>query len=93
MMDAKQLSILEAIAEAVNELGYRSVKQHQQQVIECFVGGSDVFGVLPTGYGKSLCYACLPLVFDKLLNKPNGYSIVLIASPLVAIMKDQVRCR
>ena len=28
----------------------------------------DVFPVLPMGYGKSLCYGCLPIVFDKLLG-------------------------
>ena len=28
-----------------------------------------VFAVLPTGYGKSLCLGCLPLVFDKQLGK------------------------
>ena len=44
----------------------------------------------PTGYGKSLCYACLPLLFDRLLHKPAGFSIVLVVSPLVALMTDQV---
>ena len=66
------------------------MKPEQLQVVEAFVKGHDVFGVLPTGFGKSLCYACLPLVFDKLLQKPQGSSIVLVVSPLVAIMKDQV---
>ena len=53
------------------------------------VKGEDVFGVLPTGYGKSLCYACLPWVFDNLysIEKP---SIVIVVSPLTAIMIDQV---
>ena len=34
--------------------------------MEAFVSGRDAFGILPTGYGKSLCSACLPLVFDEL---------------------------
>ena len=32
------------------------------EVVESFVGGNDVFGVLSTGYGKSLCYGCSLLV-------------------------------
>ena len=38
-------------------------------MVEAFVKGRDVFAVLPTGYGKSLCLDCLPLVFDKKLGK------------------------
>ena len=58
-------------------------------VIISAVKGEDVFGVLPTGYGKSLCYTCLPWVFDNLysIEKP---SIVIVLSPLTAIMIDQV---
>ena len=50
--------------------------------------GRDVFAVLPTGYGKSLCYGCLPLVFDR-LHDGEERSIVVVVSPLIAIMKDQ----
>ena len=45
--------------------------------------------LFPTGYGKSLVYGCLPLVFDIAMkcNKPS--SIVVVVCPLKALMKDQ----
>ena len=82
--------IREAAARAAQFLGYTQMKVQQLQVVESLVSGNDVFGVLPTGFGKSLCYACLLLVYDRLLQKPHRFSIVLIVTPLVAIMKDQV---
>ena len=53
-----------------------------------FHHGKGCFGVLPTGYGKSLCYACLLGVFDKLFG--CTLSIVATITPLMSIMKDQV---
>ena len=53
----------EVIDRAVQQLGYTATKEHQRTVVEGLVGGKDVFSILPIGYGKSLCYACLPLVF------------------------------
>ncbi len=44
---------------------------------------------LPTGYGKSLCYEILPIVFDELRGVEKK-SIILVVSPLSALMKDQV---
>ena len=49
----------------------------------------DVFAVLPTGFGKSACFQCLPLLFDELCPS-NNPSIVLDVTLLTAIMKDQV---
>jgi len=60
-------------------LGYPHLKEEQRSVIINFVTGNDVFAVMPTGYGKTLCYACLPNLFDQLLGTDN--SIVVVVSP------------
>ena len=49
------------------ELGFTSLKPKQKEAIVAFVLGNDTFVSLPTGYGKSVIFAMLPLVFDKLL--------------------------
>ena len=48
------------------------VKPEQMKVVEAYVQGCDGFAVLPTGYGKSLCYRCLPIVFNKLTEGHEG---------------------
>ncbi|MEQ1723872.1 MAG: ATP-dependent DNA helicase RecQ [Pseudobdellovibrio sp.] len=53
----------------------------QQDIINAVLAGKDALAVLPTGGGKSLCYQ-LPAVY---LNK-----LVIVISPLIALMKDQV---
>ncbi len=78
-----------AAVRSARKLGYSRLKEHQLQVILSFVEGNDVFGVLPTGYGKSLCYAVLPDLLDTLLQ-PAEPSIVVIVTPLTAIMDDRV---
>ena len=57
---------------------------------EQFVSGRDVFVSLPTGSGKSVCYGCLPLVFDKLRDDGDHHSIVVVVAPLSALMTDHV---
>lgn len=54
------------------------------------MSGRDVFVVLPTGHGKSFCYGSVPRVFDK-LKRVDKKPIVIVVSPLIALMKDQVR--
>ena len=46
--------------------------------------------ILPTGYGKSLCFALLPLVFDYLRGEANT-SIVICVSPLTSLMEQRTR--
>ncbi len=65
------------------------MKDEQTLSIMKFVKGKDVFVSLPTGFGKSLCYILLPIVFDR-LRKVDKKSIALVVSPLIALMQDQV---
>ena len=44
---------------------------------------------LPTGFGKSICYEVLPFLVDCNLGKSES-SIVIVVSPLVSLMVDQV---
>ncbi len=69
------------------KLGYL-VKSEQLEVITGILR-RDVFVVLPTGFGKSLCFQCLPLLYDRLF--PEANSIIVVVTPLTVIMKDQVR--
>ena len=46
-----------------------TLKDKQKEAIHNFVRGHDCFVILPTGYGKTLCCALLPLVFDHLRKR------------------------
>lgn len=58
-----------AIIESAKILGIKQFKQKQVAAIESFLSGKDTFVSLPTGYGKSIIYAALPLAFDTLKGK------------------------
>ena len=77
------------VSTAIGRLSYDMLKPEQEAALLSFLGGRDVFVLLPTGYGKNLCYAALPAAFDSLRNTASN-SIVLVVSPLIALMKDQV---
>ena len=77
-----QSSIDSISEEVVRSLGYHSLKQEHRLVISSFVSGNDMFAVLPTGFGKTLCFACLPYIFNVLLGSES--------SIVVVVMKDQV---
>ena len=81
------VTIDEAFEFALDRLGYKKLKQEQEKVLRAFVSGKDVFAALPTGYGKSLCFALLPHIFDRLRSKSG--SIVICISPLTSLMMDQ----
>ena len=61
--------------------GYTSFRPGQKEIIEQLLYGRDVVALLPTGMGKSLCYQLPGYIFQK---------PVLIVSPLLSLMQDQV---
>ena len=62
--------------------GFNEFRPGQEEIVRAVLAGENVLAVMPTGSGKSLCYQ-LPAI-----ARPG---LTLVISPLIALMRDQVR--
>ena len=61
--------------------GFDSFRPGQRAVVEAILEGQHVVAVMPTGFGKSLCYQLPAVCLD---------GVTVVVSPLISLMKDQV---
>ncbi len=78
MQNASEL--LQRLKEKMNALGYSHFRGGQEQVLQSAFMGQHSLVLMPTGMGKSFCYQGVALV------KPG---LVVVVSPLIALMRDQ----
>jgi len=61
--------------------GYGEFRPGQEELVDGILNGQDVFGIMPTGGGKSVCYQLPGLMLP---------GVTLVISPLISLMHDQV---
>ena len=76
---------LDALA---SELGF-VLKPEQKNAVESLLRGKDVFGVLPTGFGKSLIYQLFVLAKSRMPTTSSRPTIIVIC-PLKSIIEEQI---
>ncbi len=62
--------------------GFESFRPGQEEIVEAVTAGENVLAIMPTGGGKSLCFQ-LPALLRE--------GVTVVISPLIALMRDQVR--
>lgn len=72
----KPIALLQSV------FGFDTFRAGQQEIVDAVNAGDDVLAIMPTGGGKSLCFQLPALCRD---------GVTVVISPLIALMRDQVR--
>ena len=62
--------------------GFDDFRPGQEEIVDAVTAGENVLAIMPTGGGKSLCFQLPALLRD---------GVTVVISPLIALMRDQVR--
>ena len=76
-------SILKAMKDALEAMGYSELRDYQRKTIEAYMSGRDVFVSAPTGAGRSLTFELAPYTFNRLFGKDCN-AIVLVIVPFIS---------
>jgi len=76
--------------ELLERFGLERFRPGQREAVQAALDGRDSLVVMPTGGGKSLCYQLPALAFDSAPAHPTN-PLVIVVSPLIALMSDQWR--
>ena len=85
------LALSGALQCGASKLGLPEFKPEQREAIRSALCVRDMFVTLPTGFGKSVIYQALPYCMEALGDDSAPIKpVVLVVSPLIALMRDQV---
>ena len=80
-----------AFGKVCNVFGFSTLNEYQKNALKFVIEKKeDVFVNLPTGFGKSVIFLAFPLLYACVEPSRENKSMVIVVSPIVSLVKDQV---